>query len=241
MSQMERTFQRTPFSLSTPKAEAIVLEDMMQSQEILLSADEVEYWIWQERPPQLEALDIQFKDDKYHVRASWKNDDTRYTNITAIFTASWNPNVIEWRKPFKMNRVVLNKGYWTNIQFESLTLGEQDVLEWQEWLGFAGESSSEYDFFDTVMDGFVKRIRSGCIVQPSGRLPTSEQSTTIGYEHPTHRAINDAHKLRYLTPYHLSMKIQGSGTPLLLIMGVGGQLVQWPLIFERLWYVKDFS
>lgn len=154
-TQMERTFQRTPFSLSTPKAEAIVLEDMMQSQEILLSADEVEYWIWQERPPQLEALDIQFKDDKYHVQASWKNDDTRYTNITAIFTASWNPNVIEMEETIQDEiGWSSTKGYWTNIQFESLTLGEQDVLEWQEWLGFAGESSSEYDFLTPLWMDF---------------------------------------------------------------------------------------
>lgn len=146
-NQLERTFQHAPLTLATPNAEAIVLEDMMASKEVLLSAEEVEYWIWQERPPQLEALDIQFKDHKYHVQASWKNDDTRYTNIAAIFTASWNPSLVEIEESLQDEiGWSSTKGYWTDLQFESLKLGEQDILEWQEWVGFAGESTSEYDF-----------------------------------------------------------------------------------------------
>ena len=146
-NQLERTFQHAPLTLPSPNAEAIVLDDVMTSKEVLLSAEEVEYWIWQERPPHLEALNIEFKDGKYHVQASWKNDDSRYTNIAAIFTASWNPDVVEIEESLQ-DEVGWSstKGYWTDFQFESLKLGEQDILEWQEWVGFAGESTSEYDF-----------------------------------------------------------------------------------------------
>ena len=38
------------------------------------------------------------------------------------------------------------KGYWTDLDFDQLTLGEQDLIEWQTLLGFTGEPSSEIDF-----------------------------------------------------------------------------------------------
>ena len=154
--EFDKTFQRSPFTLPTPDAEAIVMDDMIEStHNIVLDANEVEYWIWQQRPPQLVALNLSFVDNKYHLQASWDHNDGKYSNITAVFSVKWNPAEIpieyELQNEFELDSM---RGYWTDLEFDQLILGEQNLIEWQTLLGLSGKPTSEIDFLTPIWIDF---------------------------------------------------------------------------------------
>lgn len=143
---LEQTFQAEPLSLSIPNAEAFIIEAAMESNdaEIVLSSAEVTQWIWEHRPPQVTRLEVQFHTDRVALKVSWKNEDDRYTNIQTTFSGKWTAapipieeSVLEELKWKEMN------GYWTDIEIHELMLGEQNMIEWRDYLGF---STGEVDY-----------------------------------------------------------------------------------------------